>query len=464
MSEEDDHHSLAMSKMEFVLDGKFLQPGLGRDWAGIRSGQNVGYKFQGARDKRDNEGKKHSQKESQTVVDNMFINLADMKHRVNTRQYDKDLVDQQLIRQIANTAAHESGHEGHYLADPHYGFISNRALGTGYSHRSQDRNEMSGYRSFRAESPGDMDSMQEKVAYMLQNNARPIVHDSPIDEVVRTSQRDQGVMRGLRVHPDVGSRYEKREKANPRLLSIPRQGRMKDRTMIDRIFQNLENAAMDQVMDSGLNNDYFTYGDSDKLSDRIWNAKRLTKPLLSELRRHKKKVLSGKEPLPTSYSMLPPNIQDLIGQGQMRESLAESVRERDPYHHAQEIDDPTKVALGDPEGFMATHAPITSAEYKADPDKYYKDYPSYRFKSPYAELHSYLLSDQEHEQFQQLMESSGAEMIEDRYVFKPTTKRPLTKLPRSVNYPTATQAMKNLLPTKGSTYSPSEEIDWGDGE
>ena len=123
-----------------------------------------------------------------------------------------------------------------------------------------------------------------------------------------------------------------------------------------------------------------------------------------------------------------------------------------------------RFALGDPEGFMATHAPITSAEYKADPDKYYKDYPSYRFKSPYAELHSYLLSDQEHEQFQQLMESSGAEMIEDRYVFKPTTKRPLTKLPRSVNYPTATQAMKNLLPTKGSTYSPSEEIDWGDGE
>tara|TARA_R110002153_G_scaffold55813_6_gene154726 strand:- start:1636 stop:3033 length:1398 start_codon:yes stop_codon:yes gene_type:complete len=465
MSEEDDHHSLAMSKMEFVLDGKFMQPGLGRDWAGIRSGQNVGYKFQGARDKRDNEEKKHSQKDFQTTVDNMFINLPEMRRRVNRIGLsNKDLIDEAMISEIANTASHEGGHEAHSLADPHYGFISNNALGTGYNHRSSDRNEMSGYRSFRADSPGDMDSMQEKVAYMLQNNARPIVHDSPTDDIVRTNQRDQGVMRGLRVHPDVGSRYEKREKANPRLLSIPRQGRMKDRTMVDRIFQNLENASMDRVMDSGLNNDYFTYGDSDKHSDRIWNAKRLTKPLLSELRRHKKKVLSGKEPLPTSYSMLPPNIQDLIGQGQMRESLAESVRERDPYHHAQEIDDPIKVALGDPEGFMATHAPLTDAEFQANPDKYYKDYPSYRFKSPYVELDSYRLSDQEHEQFEQLMESSGAEMLEDRYVFKPTTKRPLTKLPRPVNYPTANQAMKNLLPTKGSRYSPSEEIDWGDDE
>ena len=464
MSEEDDHHSLAMSKMEFVLDGKFLQPGLGRDWAGIRSGQNVGYKFQGARDKRDNEGKKHSQKDSQTVVDNMFINLADMKHRVNTRQYDKDLVDQQLIRQIANTAAHESGHEGHYLADPHYGFISNRALGTGYSHRSQDRNEMSGYRSFRAESPGDMDSMQEKVAYMLQNNALPIVHDSPRDEVVRTNQRDQGVMRGLRRHPDVGSRYEKREKANPRLLSIPRQGRMKSPTMVDRIFQNLENAAMDQVMDSGLNNDYFTHGSQDKQSDRIWNAKRLTKPLLSELKRHKKKVLSGKEPLPTSYSMLPPNIQDLIGQGQMRESLAESVRERDPYIYSRTIDEPRDLLLGDPEGFLATHTALHPSEYKKDPDKYFRGYPSYNFKNPYVEIDpSYLDDNDRHNELMAWLNHAQAEMIEDRYVFKPKG-RPMTRLPRPVSYPTATQAMKNFLPTKGSRYSPSEEIDWGDGE
>ena len=291
MSKGAGQHSLAMSKMDFVLDGKFMQPGLGRDWSGIRSGQNVGYKFQGARDKRDNEGKKNSQKESQTVVDNMFLNLANIGKRGHRKGYSgTSEEDEDYIREIASTAAHEAGHEGHYLADPHYGFISNNALGTGYNHRSSDRNEMSGYRSFRAESPSDMDSMQEKVAYMLQNHGLPIPPDDGISDLAHTLARDRSVMRGLRAHPDVSSRYEKREKANPRLLSIPRYGRMDSPTMVDRIFQNLENASMDRVMDSGLNNDYFTYGDSDKHSDRIWNAKRLTKPLLSELRRYKKKV------------------------------------------------------------------------------------------------------------------------------------------------------------------------------
>jgi len=465
-----DAHNVAFAKMDFILDGKFLQPGLGRNWAGIRSGNNVGYRFQGYRDKQDNEGKKHSQKDFQTTVDNMWINLPEMKRRVNRIGLsDENLIDEAMIREIANTASHEGGHEAHSLADPHYGFISNRSLGSGYSHRSQDNNEMSGYRSFRAESPSAMNSMQEKVAYMLQHNAPPIVHDSPTDEIVRTNKRDRGVMRGLRNHPDVGSQYEKREKANPRLLSIPRQGRMKDRTMVDRIFQNLENAAMDRVMDSGLNNDYFTHGYADKQADRIWNAKRLTKPLLSELKRHKKKVLAGKEPLPTSYSMLPPKIQDLIGSIQMRESLAESVRERDPYIHtrkylSESIVEPLDLLLADPEGFLASHTALTRQEYEQNPDKYFRDYPSYRFKSPYIEMDpEYDLDGDRYNEAMAWLNHAQAEMIEDRYVFKPKGK-PMTRLPRPVSYPTATQAMLNLLPKKGSRYSPSDEINWSDDE
>lgn len=460
-----DAHNVAFAKMDFILDGKFIQPGLGRDWAGIRSGHNVGYRFQGARDKQDNEGKKHSQKDFQTTVDNMWINLPEMKRRVNRIGLsNKDLIDEAMIREIANTASHEGGHEAHALADPHYGFIRNSALGSGYSNRSQDRNEMSGYRSFHADSRSAMNSMQEKVAYLLQNNASPIVHDSPTDEMVRTAQRDRGVMRGLRNHPDVGSRYEKREKANPRLLSIPRQSRMKSQTMVDRIFQNLENAAMDRVMDSGLNNDYFTHGSQEKQADRIWNAKRLTKPLLSELRRHKKKVLAGKEPLPTSYSMLPPKIQDLIGQVQMRESLAESVRERDPYIHRQGIYEPHDLLLGDPEGFLATHTALHPLEYEKDPDKYFRGYPSYRFKNPYVEIDpAYIDDNDKYNEVMAWLNHAQAEMIEDRYVFKPKG-RPLTSLPRPVSYPSATQAMLNLLPKKGSRYSPSDEINWGDEE
>jgi|11BtaG_2_1085332.scaffolds.fasta_scaffold04148_3 hypothetical protein len=459
-----DAHNVALAKMDFILDGKFIQPGLGRDWAGIRSGSNVGYKFQGARDKRDNEGKKHSRKDFQTTVDNMWINLPEMRRRANRIGLsNEDLLEEAMIREIANTASHEGGHEAHSLADPHYGFIRNASLGSGYSHRAQDKEEMSGYRSFRADSLGEMNSMQEKVAYMLQNNAPPIVYDSLTDEVVRTNQRDQGVMRGLRVHPDVGSRYEKREKANPRLLSIPRRGRMKSPTMVDRIFQNLENAAMDRVMDSGLNNDYFTHGYADKQADRIWNAKRLTKPLLSELKRHKKKVLAGKEPIPTSYSMLPSKIQDLIGQVQMRESLAESVRERDPYIHTQSIHEPRDLLLGDPEGFLASHTALTRQEYKNNPN-IYRGYPAYRFKSPYVEVDpSYIDDNDRRNELMAWLNHAQAEMIEDRYVFKPKGK-PMTRLPRPVSYPSANQAMLNLLPKKGSKYSPSDEINWGDEE
>ena len=453
-----DAHNVAFAKMDFILDGKFIQPGMGRDWAGIRSGSNVGYRFQGARDKQDNEGKKHSQKDFQTTVDNMWINLPEMKRRVNRIGLsNEDLIDEAMIREIADTASHEGGHEAHSLADPHYGWISNRNLG-----RSDKNDEMSGYRSFRADSPSEMDSMQEKVAYMLQNNAPPIVHDSPTDEIVRTNKRDRGVMRGLRNHPDVSSRYEKREKANPRLLSIPRQGRMKDQTMVDRIFQNLENAAMDRVMDSGLNNDYFTHGYADKQADRIWNAKRLTKPLLSELKRHKKKVLAGKEPLPTSYSMLHPKIQDLIGSIQMRESLAESVRERDPYIHTQSIVKPRDLLLGDPEGFLASHTALTRQEYEKNP-QIYRGYPTYRFKSPYVEVDPAYLEGDRYNEAMAWLNHAQAEMIEDRYVFKPKGKA-MTRLPRPVSYPTATQAMNNLLPKKGSRYSPSDEINWGDDE
>jgi hypothetical protein len=61
------------------------------------------------------------------------------------------------------------------------------------------------------------------------------------------------------------------------------------------------------------------------------------------------------------------------------------------------------------------------------------------------------------------MNHAQAEMIEDRYVFKPKGK-PMTRLPRPVSYPSATQAMLNLLPKKGSRYSPSDEINWGDEE
>lgn len=444
-------------KMDFALGGRFKNDRNRRDWHGIRYPKPVEYTYRQA-----NDGSK------QTISDKTFVNLPQLQSR-----YGDQFSEQQMINYIISVMRHEAGHDAHALADPFY---------AQFAPRHHPNEERSGWRSFRNESSTEHDSMQEKVAYAIQHFGDIDSSDAwwandSIQDIVAREHADQAFMNGLSRHPDVGSRFRDREAKNPRLLSR-RGGPIKDMKGIDRVFRNLENAMIDTTMESGVENELFQHGNLESQADRMAAAKGASADARRALNRYKKELLSGKvADFPKSFADFPESLQQMIGQLQAREALARSMRGRDDADFRFPRDRVSDMITEDMGAFLDSWQPITQEEYLSKPWDHWQDWDEHA-KKPYRDLdlYSYGVPRAEKQKMRDLIRTrvgegaaQGVHGDGDYYLFKPKTKRPLQRLPRGYDFPTAMQSALNLIPHKrvatvGDDIVYRTEYEWGDGE
>mgnify|MGYP003148939841 CR=1 FL=1 len=461
LASADNFHQAwdGLVKMDFALGGRFKNERGERDWHGIRFGRPVDYTFRQA-----NDGSK------QTVSDQTFVNLPRLQAR-----YGKQFSEQDMINYIISVMRHEAGHDAHALADPFY---------SQFMPRTFTDEERSGWRSFRGESPTEHDSMQEKVAYIVQHQGDIDSSDAwwandSIQDIIARERADQAFMRGLTNHPDVGSRFRDREAKNPRLLAR-RGGPIKDMQGVNRVFRNLENAMLDTVMSSGVDSEMFQYGDLESQADRMAGARTATADARRALNRYKKELVSGaRKGFPKSFADLPDSLQQKIGQLQVREALARSQRERDPMTLRLPRDETHQLLLEDPDAFLDSWEPITQDEYNSKPYEHFHHWHSENVKKPYIDLDldGYAVPDRLKSQvLHEIKTRIGDQAAKGvhgggRYfIFKPKKKRPLRRLPRDYNFETAMESALNFIPQNrvirvgGGDMKEEMEYQWGDGE
>jgi hypothetical protein len=197
------------------------------------------------------------------------------------------------------------------------------------------------------------------------------------------------------------------------------------------------------------------------------------------LNRYKKGVLSGKvADFPKSFANLPESLQQVIGQLQTREALARSMRQRDNAEFRFPRDRVSDMITEDFASFLDSWQPITQEEYLSKPWDHWQDWDEHA-KKPYRDLdlYSYGVPHDEKQQMRDLIRTrvgeeaaQGVHGSGEYYLFKPKTKRPLQRLPRGYDFPTATQSVLDLIPhkrvarIKGNDLSYETEYEWGEGE
>jgi len=453
----------SITKMDFMLGGRMNRRGLGRDFAGVRTGQPATYTYRVPIGREGKDGPLIYGPYNNQLTDSMFVNLGSVGRVGENRGYgDIDLMN--YIREIMH---HEEGHEAHAQADPNYtGFFPHRGGGSYIS----DREGNSGWHSFRHRSQSEHEAMKERVAYMMEYLAHPENYrdEMLLDEVQDPNSREQADRRflhGLKSHTDVGQRFLDRELKKPRLLatqlpSDPWQTNRSTENRINRVFANLENAVVDSVMESGLTQNTFPLSSkrSGVLSypDRMAGARDRTRAIRRALNRHKKDVVQGNAPLPTSLAQLPESLQQLIGQSEMREALGNSLRARDDGSWKGWGTQTSELLAQDPELFFSTWQSLPREVVDSHGfGRNYSDYGS--IKAPYRDLDYHDLPNDEYpglmNRIRELLgDDQGVHGDGTYYVFAPKGKRSFNQAYLKYDFPTATES------------AVSELKDWRDDE
>lgn len=434
--------------------------GLGRDFAGIRTGQPATYKYRVPIGKNEDGSLIYGPHNNQ-ITDSMFVNLGSVGRVGENRGYN----DQGLMDYIREIMLHEEGHEAHAQADPNYGGFFPSAHG-GYV---GDRDKHSGWHSFRHRSAPEHDSMKERVAYMMEYLAHPENYrdEMLLDEIQDPNSRfeaDRRFLHGLKSHSDVGKRFLQRELKKPRLLATqpsgdPNQTKRSTGSRIDRVFANLENAVVDSVMESGLTQNAFPLASKRSgtmsHSDRMAGARGQTQAIRRALNRHKKDVIQGNAALPTSFANLPESLQQMIGQMEMRESLGNSLRARDDGSWKGWGDTTADLLNQDPELFLSTWESLPREVVDSYPfSENFTDYGNIR--RPYRDLDAHDLPESEYpglmSRIRELLgEDQGVHGDGSYYVFKPKSSRPMNRAYLEYNFPTATEsAVADLKEWRGN--------------
>ena len=194
----------------------------------------------------------------------------------------RDAREQVAIRQIGDTASHESGHTAHDMADPER---QNHYWG-----EKQANRQRGGYGLFDTNSDSDEKSVGEFVAYMS---------EYPHDSIK--------FRRGMKNHPDVGERYVKRI----RDANI-------DANESSRAKRNLVNAILDQTATTGKRTGAgnFQFGDIDEARNRKKQAERTSRGLIRQIQKLPDEGIEG-------FGDLPQDIQEGIGRLQLRDQLSQ---------------------------------------------------------------------------------------------------------------------------------------------
>ena len=449
----------SITKMDFMLGGRMNRRGMGRDFAGIRTGQPATYRYRVPIGKNEDGSLIYGPYNNQ-FTDSMFVNLGSVGRVGDDRGYG----DQDLMNYIREIMLHEEGHEAHAQADPHYhGFFPSLR---GYS---GNRDDHSGWHSFRNRSETEHDAMKERVAYMMEYLAHPENYrdEMLLDEVQDPNSRveaDRRFLHGLSRHSDVGKRFLMRELKKPRLLATqpsgdPNQTKRSMGSRIDRVFANLENAVVDSVMESGLTQNVFPRASKRtgtmSYSDRMAGARGQTQAIRRALNRHKKDVIQGNAPLPTSFADLPKSLQQMIGQSEMRESLANSLRGRDDGTFKGWGTSTPDLLSQDPELFLSTweSLPREVVDTYSFADNFTE---GGSIKAPYRDLDYHDIPDSEYpglyNRIQELLgEDQGVHGDGSYYVFKPKVSRPMNRAYLRYDFPTATEsAVQELKDWRGN--------------